>query len=63
MGVCAFCGDSARAERMTSECVPSYGGAHEAQDIPSSIGPIGTPREPTLPGKPSSRLRHYSNTT
>jgi hypothetical protein len=29
MGVCSFCGDSARAERMTSECVPSYGGAHE----------------------------------
>jgi ribosomal protein L32 len=29
MWVCSFCGDSARAERMTTECVPSYGGAHE----------------------------------
>jgi hypothetical protein len=29
MGVCSFCGDSARAERLTTECVPSYGGTHE----------------------------------
>jgi hypothetical protein len=29
MGLCTFCGDSARAERLTTECVPSYGGAHE----------------------------------
>jgi hypothetical protein len=29
LGLCAFCGDSARAERMTTECVPSYGGTHE----------------------------------
>jgi hypothetical protein len=30
MGGCAFCGDSARTERLTTECVPSNGGAHEA---------------------------------
>jgi hypothetical protein len=29
MGLCAFCGGSARVERTTTECVPSYGGAHE----------------------------------
>jgi hypothetical protein len=29
MGECAFCGDSDRAGRTTTECAPSYGGVHE----------------------------------
>jgi hypothetical protein len=50
MRVCTFCGDSARAERMTTECVPSYGGAHEALGSSERL-------ESTLPGKLSSCLR------
>jgi hypothetical protein len=47
LGLCTFCGDSARFERMTTECVPSYGGAHE------ELGSAEPPRESTIPGKSS----------
>jgi hypothetical protein len=54
--VFAFCGDSARAERMTTECVPSYGGAHE--ELGSSERPESTHTE-----NPSPDLRPYKKDT
>jgi hypothetical protein len=46
MGVCAFCGDSARSERMTAGCVPSNGGAHE------ELGSSERPESPHHQGNP-----------
>jgi hypothetical protein len=55
MGLCTFCGDSARAERMTTECVPSYGGAHEA------MGSSERPESPQSQGNHTSTFVRVDN--
>jgi hypothetical protein len=55
MRVCAFCGDSARAERMTTGCVPSNVGAHE------DLGSSERPESPHHQGNPHYGFVRVSN--
>jgi hypothetical protein len=56
MGLCTFCGGGARVERITTECVPSYGGAHE------ELGSSERPESPQSQGNLPSAFVRVSNT-
>jgi hypothetical protein len=56
MGLCTFCGDSDCASRTTTECVPSYGGAHEA------MGSSERPESPQSQGNHPHTFVRVANT-
>jgi hypothetical protein len=56
MGLCTFCGGSDRTGRTTTECVPSYGGAHEA------MGSSERPESPQSQGNYPHAFVRVANT-